>query len=326
MKTKFLIIGSGLSGLMCGLELSRRGEDYTVIDKQQSPPSAKLHYLHSDMSDFFPFRLREVDIIYNAFWKDEFVNNVSIEMMNRFAHITVGKIVQNSVKYIDGKIHKGWIPEVGMENLSDAIRSFNKGNFMIGTELLYLNTSDKIANTSSGAIEYEHVINTMPLPQLLKINGVETNLEFKNEPLHMVNIQIPEEFYEDLWQIIYFPAGDFGISRLSILGKRVIVEKVRGEDVELSDYGLWQLLKRILPSLDIPMIESQIMFKHETNWFGRYVSVPEVPRLRILQELRQKDIHCIGRYASWSYKRTDHTAKDIVKLLDNINNYGKEKI
>ena len=118
MKTKHLIIGGGLSGLIMGMELTKRGEDYIIIEKSKNLIEAKLHYLHADLSEYFPFKLRQVDIATNVYWKGHYYAKPTIPMMNRFSCSTINKVVQNSMKYIDGDMHRGWVPENGIEYIS----------------------------------------------------------------------------------------------------------------------------------------------------------------------------------------------------------------
>ena len=318
MKYKWLIIGAGLSGLMAGLELSRRGEDYIIVEKSKTVPDAKLHYLHSDLQSFFPFRLRPVEIITNLLWENKFHFHASIEMMNSFANATIGKIVQNSTKYIDGQPRQGFVPEAGIENISAETLKFNKGKIMLGTGLSWIDKDHQLVGLEDGqTINYERCISTIPLPSTLELLGIKSTIEFKTEPLHMVEATVPEELYEDLYQILYLPQCDFGFTRVSILGKRIVAEKGRKElqpNTISSLEGLVEILNRLLPNL----IDQEIKMKETTNWYGRYIPIKESDRLAILQDLKEKGIDCLGRYAQWTYVRTEHTAKRVVELIEGI--------
>lgn len=324
-KTKYLIVGGGLSGLIMGLELTKRGEDYIIIEKNGNPVEAKLHYLHADISKYFPFKLREVDIATN--WLDNTgklrADRPSIDVMNNFSWITTDKVFQNSMKFIDGVLHKGWIPETGIENISEMVRQFNKNKPLIGCELL--DVDGNIATVRHGdekeeeilEIEFDKIISTIPLPFMMKIVGNGSDQEFKTEPLKMTEVIFEDKYYEDLFQIVYLPYADYGYSRISILGNRIVAEKANGQfeaGEEGNRIGLKKLIKMLLPNCDV----SKAKFEDMTNWYGRYIPIDEGVRGQIMRSLESKNILCLGRYAEWTYMRVDHVVKKAELLAESF--------
>lgn len=332
MKTKYLIVGGGLSGLIMGLELTKRGEDYIIIEKNGKPVEAKLHYLHADISQYFPFKLREVEIVTN--WMDNAfhmrADAPTIEDMNRFSHVTTGTIFQNSMKFLITKtLGKGWIPETGIENISQLVTQFNKNKPMIGCELIgvddnvaFVKQTSEVKDPENGSmvnheemieIEFEKIVSTIPLPFLLKVLNIETEQQFKTEPLKMTEVYFDDKYYDDLFQIVYLPYAPYGYSRVSILGNRIVLEKANGE-FEASEgenrIGVKDILRKLLPNADF----SKAKFEDMVNWYGRYIPIEESHRAQIVRTLEDKNILLLGRYAEWTYRRTDH----IVKLAEQI--------
>lgn len=334
MKTKFLIVGGGLSGLIMGMELTKRGEEYIIIEKNGKPIEAKLHYLHADLSGYFPFKLREIDIVTNWLDKDNKVRSdapTAVDM-NNFSYVTTNTIFQNSMKFLmTAKLGKGWIPEGGIRNISEMVRQFNKNQPLIGYELKSIDHTNKIANVihinkikdpeqggdietpENITIEYEKIISTIPLPFMLNIAGIDTAIEFKTEPLKMTEVKFDKKYYEDLFQIFYLSYATFGYSRLSILGDRIVAEKANGE-FEATEgenrLGLKKLIAMVLPNCN----PSKAQFEDQTNWYGRYIPIEESKRAELMRALEKKDVVCLGRYAEWTYRRTDH----VVKIAEQI--------
>lgn len=320
MKTatvKNLIIGAGVSGLIAGMEFTKRGEDYMIIEKQSEFPKARLHYLHGDLREYFPFKMRPVDVVTNIYWKDQFYSTPTIEMMNKFSCSTVNKVVQNSMKFIDGGIHQGWVPENGIENISENLLNFNKVHPELGVSVTGIDWKEHIVYMGKDHLYYDTIINTMPLPSLLKSCNLYPTIEFKTEPLHMTEIELSDDYYEDLYQIVYIPEAINGVTRFSVLGKRIVAE--RGcpavvEVVKTGERNLDFMLDKFFPNA-----KGQFKgFKEETNWYGRYVPIKESDRSEIIHKLSEFGIHCLGRYAEWTYKRADHIAIDAVKLIESL--------
>lgn len=324
MKTKNLIIGGGLSGLIMGMELTKRNEDYIIIERSKNLIEAKLHYLHADLKDYLPFKLQEIDIVQQWFDGEKFRSDIpTADVMNNFSFNTVGKIFQNSMKYMDGKIHKGYIPENGIENISPNVLNFNKNEPLVGYDLTRIDHENKIAyidvHTEADGqevvgeekIEYERIISTIPLPIMLKIAGVEHEEKFETDPLHMFEIELPEDVQEGLFQIIYLPFATGGYSRFSILGKRCVAEVGRKDMIDIDPNRVWlkKFMLRMFPNL-VDYNLSDIKIEKHTNWYGRYHPINNGKRVELIKQLENKDIFCLGRYAAWDYKRTDHVVKD----------------
>ena len=321
--TKFIIVGGGLSGLIFGMNLSKLDESYILVEKNEVVPEAKLHYLHEDVSEYLPFKLNRVDVITNVLWNGKLYTTPTIDMMNYFSYTTLGRIMQNSMKFIDGSIHNGWIPEFGLDNIQDKIKELNKGELMFGANLSLLDTTSKIAHVlyqeNEIEIKYEYLISTIPLPAVLKISGIMADSidSFKTEPIKMTEVITNQDCFGDMFEIVYIPQAEMGYARFSILGKRIVAEKANGnfEATESGNrIGLNKLLTLLLPNINTSLCE----FKDVTNWFGRYIPIDETERNEIISELNKNDIYPLGRYAEWTYKRVDHVVKDAEKLAQRL--------
>ena len=327
MKTRFLVVGGGLSGLLMGMELSKQSEDYIIIEKNGSSPEAKLHYLHDDLTDYLPFPLRKIDIVTNVFWNNKLYSQPTIDMMNYFSYTTLGKITQNSMKFIDGSIHKGWVPVEGIEKISRLVQEQNNKDPWSGIELIHLDLIKKVAKIKviedngvlqDNEIEYQYLISTIPLPYMSKLAGIENLPEFKTEPIKMTEVKLNQDCFEDLYQIVYIPQAELGYARFSILGNRVVAEKANGnfEATEGANrIGLRKLIQLLLPNCDL----NKVVYDDQVNWYGRYIPIKEKERLKIINILKDSDIYCLGRYAEWDYKRTDHIVREVRDI------YGKLK-
>src|SRR3990167_8611666 len=322
-KTNLLIIGAGLSGLLAAAKAEKCGMDYLVIEKSQALPKAKIHYLHSDMNNALPIKLKKIEIFKNIYWKGEFLDRFNIPMMNEFACKTNEKLTENSIKYINGEREFGYIPFSGIENISDELFScLNRERFIFGAEyensfnnnesndeiIVKLDTNEKII--------CKNIISTIPLPVMLKTLGVDVDC-LKTMPLNMIELKINKENREkiletDLYEIIYLPSCEFGMSRFSILGKRFVIELAEEEFDEKRFEEFFGIFSGFKEKLNFKYIKA-------TNPYGRFCPIDEDKRIELINRLIKKKIYPAGRYASWKYKRVDSVADDIEEIFKKIN-------
>lgn len=322
MKTKVLIVGGGISGLIMAYELHKRGIDYSLVEREvNGAPEAKVHYLHSDLSTRLPIPMRPVDIITNVLWNGAFHRSATIEMMNYFAYTTLGRITQNSMKYIDGGIKKGWVPTEPMNKSIlgkiHAEQEHDAANNFQGQLLQLEGSKARFHNTPVGPfyVEYETLISTIPLPILLATMKLNFPGKFRSEPIKMTEIHGLQDFMDDIFQVVYIPQAEFGYARYSILGDRIVAEKANGnfEATEGANrIGLRRLMQYFLPGVDL----NNAKFEDTVNPTGRFIPVQETFRLELMKSLKAKRIICLGRYAEWTYRRVDN----IVNLAEEIAN------
>lgn len=304
-KIPVVVIGAGLSGLAIGAALTRLGVPYAILEKGHGIPPSKLHYIHSDVGTYVKFPLREVDVFVNAYWHGQFFVQATIDMMNAFSYNTTHKVFSNSMKFIDGRVHKAWVPEAGMESLNKLMAASNSTPPVFGCRVNKIDVEKKMMETSEGGIEFDKIIATIPLPMLFQscIPHTFPIHQFKYEPLVTIEVKSKTEYAMNLFQIIYIPAADFGMVRISLLGNRIVAEGGNKTfDSVASLNGLRRFLSILLPNSDLTDFEMTL----DSNPFGRYVPIDETERKQMMSWLESKGIYCLGRYAEWAFRRFDH--------------------
>jgi hypothetical protein len=300
MRTKYLIIGGNLSGKSMALACEREGEEYVVVERRKDVVDAKLHYIHSDVSGKLAFRFRKIDIVVNIHWMDTFFRSATVDMMNAFSISTTRTIFQNSMKWIDGQVKQGYVPEHGMASLSHLMsQGIQRKQITAHIKSMFGNT----AVLSNGTVvRFDKVISTIPLPSLLGMLGKKRLAkQFKCEPLSMWVVTYPKKMWEDIYQIIYIPEAEDGISRLSVLGDRIVAEdSVNGSTVD----GLKIAIDKVIPLASLKGGKANI--SRLTNPMGRYIPIEELQRMEIMEGLAGRNIICLGRYSEWTYRRFEH--------------------
>jgi len=320
-----LVVGSGISGMIVSKELSDKGINHMVIERSSVPVQPQLHYFHRDDSDFFGEKLQRVEIQKALFWDGKFENEFNIEMHNHYSYITTGKLFVNSSKYV-GTTNEAWIPKGGdWRKFYNNLQSKCFG-VTYDCELLSIDSVNKVADVSfmdgdqrvKTSILYNHLMSTIPMPVMLKIARVRNEVEFKFDELIVDQFQLDQDECDpSVHQIIYFPQADFGYARASLLGNRVVCERANSSFMSGSQHHLFvSFLHRWMPSLRER--ERKIQFETSHNPGGRYIGIDEVIRSEYVELLESRNIHSVGRYAQWVYKRADHVIDDVQAIVEGI--------
>ena len=306
-----------------------------ILERSKTLTRAQLHYFHSDISDAFGQELLPVDVHTALYWRGEFHKSYSLPMMNAYGLNTTGSLVENSVKFIDGSSKKGYTPSTGMKNVSEILAEKLPGRIVFGCELKAVRNSTVrvLAKAEESVIDFtnetgdlqsivcRNIISTIPLPFMLSACGIYTDVEFSALPISMIEMRV-EDLHtgenilkNDFYQIVYLPDCPIGVARLSILGKDRIVAELVGEDSpEQEDF-----LKHFFCELTTLKQENlKFNFERLINPYGRFLSVDEGTRKNLVECLEQNRVFCLGRYATWSYKRSDHSVEDIKKIMKKL--------
>lgn len=318
-KTNTIVVGGGISGLIAGKMLENKGGDFLILERSEQLAPLYLHYLHSDVGSLLNVKTKKVDVVKNVLWNNEFILVPNIEMMNAYSANTTGKITPNSLKFFDGKIDAGYIPLGGMETLQEKLlEQIPNEKILLEKEVVAIGKDGNkkfIKLSDEHLIEYENVISTIPLPFMLTFCGIGYNKElFKVEPLHMLDIKLSDIVHQELYQIVYIPNCDFGFSRFSILGDRIVAEfgLESFKNAYYSYRSLTRFIDRILPGAKIESVEPNV------NKMGRYLPINEKVRVELIDELKKRNVFCLGRYAEWNYKRADLVTLDAQSLINNL--------
>ena len=319
IKTKFIIIGSGIGGLATGAKLKAEGEnDFMIIDKQTSLPKNLhngLHYLHSlDFEIPFPFEFKKV-ILTEEIWDTKtntFKKNATIPEMFEYSKKIMENLRHPSSIMDPGKKTEVWIPE--KNNMDDLIEGFynyiGKEHFVFGTCSTEIDTEKKEIICLNNTFEYDYLISTIPIGKLYGLCGMKCPFELKQKTLYITNYKA-ENIVPNWLIVLYMSDPKFPPYRISVFNKIISMESL----FELS-YENEIIIKYLIGDLFDYDLNTKNTFAWET---GRIFGLQKYERTEIIETFKNKDIHLTGRYALWNGKlRMDSTAKQAQEIIIDI--------
>ena len=220
------------------------------------------------------------------------------------------------------------------------VENIEKNQSLVAIDLI-----NKIAEFSSGLIvKYENMISTAPLPELLRMCGIEDDGSLKFAGAHVVGIgfkgKLPEVFSDKLW--VFNPNLDDPYFRLSF------PSNYSSNNVPQNG-AHWSALCEISTSPKKPIDENKIVdyvesslrksfplqdYETVSTWHGstKYAyALPSHNRDEILEKydewLMERSIYSRGRFGNWKYEcgNQDSSFMQGVEVVDKIL-FGTEEL
>ena len=331
MKTKHLILGSGIGGLAAGAALLRANEeDFLIVDGQDSLPlnlHNGVHYMH-DVEELdlpFDFRWKKIPLTEQIWWpfKNKWSDTANLEDIVEYSKKAMGISQPNSIMTV-GKTKEVWIPK--SNNMNDLISRFdtyiNKGHdkTLYKTWLEEVDIGKKIAFFRSGnetvQIEYENIISTVPLNKMIGICKKEPFTEFAFQTIFIRNYDV-KGISPDWFINVYIPDPSVDYYRYSVLNKTLSVESTK----KLTNESGWSHLSTMF---DLSHTFTEYEWKT-----GKIVSIGRDERGRYIDEFSRHSIYLIGRFGLFNRKLLMHStikqANKVVKYLTNELTYDSLK-
>ena len=162
-------------------------------------------------------------------------------------------------------------------------------------------TTEKGDNVSCDA-----TINTIPLFVMLSFLKIEAPESFEYAPVYIQKSQIKDA--QELFQELYLPDSKDPFYRMLVYNNVAIAESTK-EDSE-------NFKKEF--ELKFGLKTEGDVFK-QMLWTGRFIPINPEARKSVIRKLTDEfDVFSLGRYGTWSFKRTDHIpqdAKDIIEIM-----------
>ena len=324
MKTKYLILGSGIGGLAAGARLKEIGEhNFAIIDKCDSLPlnlHNGVHYLHSnDFGTPFPFELKKIQAT-EEIWDprtDNFRKISHIPEMLEYSMKIMGLRHPSSIMDPGNRNWDTYLPmSNNMNDLLSGYYNYIGSHFLWGRRLRRIDAEKKEVYVGLGdnevpeVVEYEHLISTIPLPTLYKSCYFVSENEFKNAPVHITNYKTDKIVGN--WLIgIYISDPKFPPHRLTILNNIISMESIKPmtyEDEVIVKYHLERYFDYSLKT------------KESYTWdTGRIWGLTKEEREKVVNSFRKNNIHLVGRFARWDGKLLmDSTILQAKSVIDSI--------
>ena len=332
IKTKYLILGSGVGGLSAGANLKKLDEDFIIVDKQEKLPnnlSNGLHYRHStDLKLPFHTDFKSCILTENV-WDprtNKFSNYSFLPEMFEYSKKIMEDLRHPSSIMDPGKRNCVWVPE--SNNMNDLLNQchdyIGSEHFKFGFSLasvakemktaIFKNSKDEVMN-----VEYEYLITTMPVDKFVEIAKIEHNLEFKFKNLNMTNYK-PKNIVPNWMIVLYISDPKFIPYRISCFNNVISMESLK--ELKYEDEIIVKYLLRDLFDYDL---ESKEVYEWKS---GRIFGISKDERMKIVKEMIDCDIYPVGRFALWNGKiRMDDTARqahDVVELIK-VNIFDKSE-
>ncbi len=294
------VIGAGLSGLIMAEVLSAQGFDYYIIEKKSEEdykPAEHVYYYHTDsIRKLLPIPLKKIRVnklflesdrlpINGDHFSSHIRNPNLFDLINYTRKFNEGGLITNSSLEDCGKEMDGWIVDYDL-SLHQIL--FNRHRFKIKFDTVHTSLTDEI------------IVSTAPLTIFKSL--VDLSL-FKMSFDELMICKIENVNFDKV----------FIIHNDGKLFKRVVLIKdtmyIEGKN----------------PNISLSNLRDILNFKDHKMSCDKQLKVPafnkidNIARKNLIGQLSIKySIYSLGRFATWSYKRTDHVvddALDIVKMI-----------
>ena len=212
--------------------------------------------------------------------------------------------------------------------------NLDENRILLNTVVKSIDLDNKNVVLSTGeTIEYEYLVNTIPLPNFIKLTNKNTSLaeslSYNQVLVFNLGFNKKSNLLNDHW--LYIPSKDCNYYRIgfydNILNQdklSMYVEIGYNKDAEITDEEINKQLKLTLENL-----HKQNIIDDDTN-LVEYVSIVMNPAYvhinsetdkkvkQYFRELETKNVYSIGRYGGWTYCSMEDSmlmAKDVAEKI-----------
>lgn len=267
----------------------------------------------------------------------------------RVAQINIEKLLS---AVILGKDNASWgpnnkfkFPKIGgNQGLWNNVSRYLKGKIVFDEEFIDLDTKNKILKTSKESYQYDFLISTIPINELIKNSDSpksikDTALELLHSSVHVVGVGLKQPINSNLkekcW--FYFPDKQSPFYRITIFSNyspnnvpdinkywSIMTEVSESKYKKIPKSN--QLKKLVVEHLHrLGFIEDTNQINHVTHFSKEYAyPTPSISRdniLKVVQKyLMDNSIYSRGRFGGWKYEvgNQDHSFMQGVEVINNI--------
>lgn len=292
-----MIVGAGLAGLITAHVFPRM----PIIERSPEPAEihkAVLRFRTDAIGELTGIPFKPVTVRKGIWHANKFVPP-SIDLANMYAKKCVGHLAGDRSIWSLDPVTRFIAPEDFYQRLVECVN----GRVLWGTK------ADFDCD--------QPMINTAPLPVVLKELGIETRLKFEPSPIVVKRGRVSGA---SVYQTVYFPSEHTALYRASITGDLLICE-LAGEPDALDPWNL--LVDRAFGGIDVTPLESS------SQRYGKIAPLPkEISRALIAMLTTDHKIYSVGRFATWRNVLLDDVLHDalVVKRLMNVSHYERQLI
>ena len=221
--------------------------------------------------------------------------------------------------------------EAFIRNLED------EANARCGDAVTQIDIKKKIIVTEKGeTISYSSLVNTIPLPELVKIiDGVPDGVSNSAQKLFctsliLISMYVKGEFRHNypafyIYDEDILPSRVFSTNQYSDLrdGHRAIQAEVYYSKFKPLQKSIDEIRDQTISQLiDMEVFDKEDLEEVDVKVFpyANIIFTPDIyeNRARILSYLEENDIYCAGRFGLWDYLWSDQTIISAIELVEKI--------
>ncbi|WP_290095111.1 protoporphyrinogen/coproporphyrinogen oxidase, partial [Paramuribaculum intestinale] len=261
------------------------------------------------------------------------LDTLDVDAMGRFfPYANKEEIIQN-FKQSENNSYNGTFlypyggAEIYVKALSDGL---NTDQYKLNCTVHQIDTTNHIVTLASGeTIQYDRLISTIPLPDLLKLCNIDYNHDlFSWNQVLVFNLGFDKKSTNDTDHWIYFPQKDISFYRVGFYDNILETDKL-SMYVEIgftkeAKINPNEWIGRVISDLKkTGIIDETFMLKDYQSIIMNpaYVHVSEksiTETQRVKAILKDFDIYSIGRYGSWIYCSIEDNIQEARQLAKEI--------
>lgn len=262
------------------------------------------------------------------------LNILDKDAMGRFFPYANEREIINNFKNSNNESYNGHFlyPKKGAQYFIDLLESqCIKDNISLNEEVIEINYKDKIVRTTCREINYEYLISSIPLNNLLSLSHIVEEDEIKQNlsgnKVLVFNIGFDKKGIEDVhW--VYFPEEKYNFYRVGFYDNILKTDKMSiyveigvNSEAEIDvDVELENVIKGLK---ECNFITNHKIVGYETIIMKpAYAHISEKGKKFIIdqkQKLEQEKIYIAGRYGEWKYCSIEDSMIDALNIANKLN-------
>jgi protoporphyrinogen oxidase len=267
------------------------------------------------------------------------LTNLDVDAMGRFFPYADKEAIINNMKNSKLNSYNASFlyPKNGAGSFINILcNSLDSKKILLNTSVIKLDLNNKIANLSNGEIiEYDNLINTMPLNKFLELTKINDELynELSYNKVLVFNLGFDKSSplcKKEHW--LYIPSKECNFYRCgfynNILGQdklSMYIEIGYNKNVEITNNIIQEQLKLTLANLkkcgiisdNMNLIEYVSLVMDPAYVHINTITDKKIDKLK--DELSKKNVYTIGRYGAWIYNSMEDSMISAKELAEKIN-------
>ena len=267
------------------------------------------------------------------------LKNLDVDAMGRFfPYADKEAIINNMKENIMNSYNSSFLyPKGGAESFIKVLYdNLEKEKVLLNTSVVKINLDTKEATLSNGEkVEYQNLINTMPLNHFLELLGIHKELleemSFNKVLVFNLGFDKPSPLCtKEHW--LYIPSSECNYYRVGFYNNILRTEKLSmyieigyGKDTEITKEEIEKQLSLTLENLKKQGIineEMKLVDYESIIMSPAYVHINTKTTKKIdalKEEFKKKDVYTIGRYGAWIYNSMEDSMLVAKALAEELN-------